>query len=38
MFDAIIKCLKHMNDISNSSIVENADNVLSQRKIDVSVD
>ena len=29
MSDAVVKCLKHINDISNGNIVRNADGVLS---------
>ena len=38
MPDAIVKCLKHINDISNSNTVLNADGVLSRREVDVPVD
>ena len=36
--DAVVKCLKHINNISNSNIVCNADGVLSRREVDVPVD
>ena len=35
---AVIKCLKYMNDISNSNLTRNADGVLSCREIDTPVD
>ena len=38
MYNAVIKCLKYMNDISNSNLTRNADGVLSRREIDISVD
>ena len=34
MTDAVIKCLKHMNDISNSNIIHNADGLLSRSEVD----
>ena len=38
MSDAVVKCLKHINDISNSNIVRNRNGVLSRREDDVPVD
>ena len=38
MSDAVVKCLKQINNISNSNIVCNADGVLSRREVDVPVD
>lgn len=38
MSDAVVKYLKHINDISNSNIVRNSDGVLSRREVDVPVD
>ena len=38
MYNAVIKCLKYMNDISNSNLTRNADGVISGREIDISVD
>ena len=35
--DAIIKSLKHVNNISNSNIVRNVNGVLSRREVDVPV-
>ena len=37
MNDAVIKCLKNMNDVSNSNIVRNADGLLSRKEFDVPV-
>ena len=37
MNDAVIKCLKHMNDISNSNIVRNADGLSSRKEVDAPV-
>ena len=37
MNDAVIKCLKHMNDISNSNIVRNADGLFSRKEVDAPV-
>ena len=38
MSDAVMKCLRHINDISNSNVACNADGLFSRRKIDVPVD
>ena len=38
MSDAVVKCLKHVNDICNSNIVRNADGVFSWKEDDVPVD
>ena len=38
MSDAVVKCLKHINDICNSNIVRNADGVFSWKNDDVPVD
>lgn len=38
MIDAVVKCLKHMNDICNSNIMPNADRLLSGKEVDASVD
>ena len=35
---AVIKCLRHINDISNSNVVRNADDLLSRREVEVPVD
>ena len=37
MTNAVIKCLKHMNDISSSNIIRNADGWLSRREVDAPV-
>ena len=37
MNDAVINCLKHMNDISNSNIVRNADGLFSRKEVDAPV-
>ena len=36
--NSVIRCLKYMNDISNSSLTRNADGVLPRREVDVQVD
>ena len=36
--DVVVKCLKHMHDISNSNIVRNADGFLSIREVEVPID
>ena len=36
--DAVMKCLEHMNNISNSNLVRNADELLSRRKEDFPID
>ena len=38
MSNAVIKCLKYMNDISSSNLTRNADGVLSRREADTPVD
>ena len=38
MTDAVVKCLKHMNDVSNSNIIRNADDFLSRKEVEVPVD
>ena len=38
MSNAVIKCLKYMNDISKSNLTINADGVLSRREVDTPVD
>ena len=38
MTDAVIKCLKHINKVSNSNMVHNADDLLAGKEIEVSVD
>ena len=35
MSDAVVKCLRHMNDISNSNIVHNAGGLLSRREVEL---
>ena len=35
---AVVKCLRHINDISNSNVVRNADDLLSRREVEVPVD
>ena len=37
MSDAVVKCLKHMNDISNSNIVRKS-GVLPRKEVDVPMD
>ena len=37
MTDAVIKYLKHLNDISNSNIVRSANRLLSQKEVDAPV-
>ena len=37
MNDAVINCLKHMNDISNSNIVRNAYGLFSRKEVDAPV-
>ena len=37
MVNAVIKCLKYMNDISNSNLTRNADGVLSRKEVDLPV-
>ena len=36
--DSVVKCLKYINDISNSNIVKNAGEVRSRREVDVPID
>ena len=38
MSGAVIQCLRHINDISSSNLVRNADAFLSQKKVEVPVD
>ena len=42
MSDAVVKCLRHINDISNSNVVRNSNSnaysFLSRREVEVSVD
>ena len=38
MTDAVVKCLKHMNGVSNSIIERNADGLLSRKESKVPVD
>ena len=38
MADAVVKCLKHINEISNSTLICNAESLLSQREIEVPID
>ena len=38
MTNAVVKCLKHMNDISNSYAVKIADGLLSTKEVEVLVD
>ena len=38
MTNRVVKCLKHMNDMSNSNIVRNADSLLSRKEVEVPVD
>ena len=38
MADAVVKYLKHINEISNSNLICNADSLLSQREIEVPID
>ena len=38
MSSAVIQCLRHINDISNSNRVRNADAFLSQKEVEVPVD
>ena len=34
---AVIQCLRHINDVSNSNLVRNADTFLSQKEVEVPV-
>ena len=38
MSGAVIQCLGHINDISNSNLVRNADAFLYQKEVEVPVD
>ena len=38
MTNVVEECLRHINDVSNSDIVSNADGLLSRREVDVPVD
>ena len=38
MADAVVKFLKHINEISNSNLVRNADGFLSRRKVEVQIE
>ena len=38
MTNAVGECLRHINGVSNSNTVCNADGLLSRRKVDVPVD
>ena len=38
MSDTVYKCLEHINNISNSNLIRNADGLVSRRKVDVPVD
>ena len=38
MSAAVVKCLRHINNISNSNVVRNADGLLSRREVEVPVD
>ena len=38
MIDAVVKCLKHLNDVSNSNIVRNADGLLARKEVEVPAD
>ena len=38
MSNVVVKCLKHINEISNSNIVHNTDGGLSGRVVDVPMD
>ena len=38
MCGAVIKCLRHINNISNSNLVRNADAFLNQKEFEVPVD
>ena len=38
MTDAVVKCLKHMNDISNSYVLQIADGLPSAKEIGVLLD
>ena len=38
MSGAVIRCLRHINNISNSYLVRNADVFLSQKEVEVPVD
>ena len=38
MSDAVMKCPRHINDISNSNDIRNADGLLSRREVGVPVE
>ena len=38
MSNAVIKCLKYMNDISNSNLARNADGILSRTEVNIPID
>ena len=38
MSSAVIQCLRHISDISNSNLVRNADAFLSQKEVEVPID
>ena len=38
MSGAVVQCLRHVSDISNSNLVRNADTFLSQKEVEVPVD
>ena len=37
MTDMMVKCFKHINDVSNSNIICNADVLLAKKEIEVPV-
>ena len=38
MSATVVKCLRHINDISNSNVVRNADGLLCRKEVEVPVD
>lgn len=38
MANAVVKCLKHINEISISNLIQNANSLLSRREVEVPID
>lgn len=38
MANVVVKCLKKINEISNSKLVQNVDDLLSRREVEVPID
>ena len=36
--NTVVKCLKHINDVSSSNIIRNADALLARKEVEVPVD